>query len=205
MSFDYEANSLSGIPTEKTPVRSRTVFTEHIISVNRDIIDLVSWQDELDILRDATENDTIYIRFNSDGGDLYIATEFLAAQNNCPAQIIGELTGRANSAASIMFMCCDSYIIHPFTRILIHTCSYGQSGNSHENYTDADTTKDQMREIISHVYKHFLLEEEVERVLKGETFIFLAEEIIDRLEYREEMLAIEASEEIVESNEEKDE
>jgi len=187
--MDYEAY-------DRSEIRSMVLGTEYVIRIDRDLVDNTSWSKELDIIACAGESDIIKLKINSPGGSVYLAIEFITTIINSPALVVGELVGIADSAASMILLACDDYIINPFTRMLIHAASYGVVDNMPAIKSEVDFTHKELESMFYKIYGDFLLDEEIEIILNGKPLFINSEDIITRLEYRKEMFDIEKSEEI---------
>ena len=170
----------------KSPIRSHQKGgTEYEIRFDRDITK--SWVDEINTLKDAQECDTIINIINSGGGELYLTTEILSAIANCKAEVVSELVGEACSAASMIFLAGDCFVVHPFTRMMIHTASTGIIGSSTDIKAEATHLDKEVERLIPYIYKDFLHEDEIRSVLDGKPIYLNDEEIIERLQFRQEI------------------
>lgn len=139
------------------------------------------YQEEINLLYNATEADTIHIKINSDGGALFTALEFINAIGSCQAKVVTEITGRAYSAAGIIFLHGHELIINDNSSFMAHEPSYGTSGKGSDIQTDVEFNQRYFREIMTAAYKDFMTDEELDMMLNGKSFFMTASELNDRL------------------------
>lgn len=68
----------------------------------------------------AIRADTIHLRFNSPGGDVFDGRAICAAMDAHPARLVGHVDGLAASAASFILMHCDEVEITEGALLMIH-------------------------------------------------------------------------------------
>lgn len=184
------------IESGKSPVRSKTLGSKlYEIYIDRAIEG--NWYEEINILRDAQEEDKVSIYFDSPGGELYKAITIIGAVKDCKAEVTGILTGSADSAASMILLSCDAWVINSFTRMLIHTCSTGSIGKMPDVFADVYFTNTETERLVKSVYKDFLHDDEIEKVLLGKPIVLNDEDIIERLSFRQEIRQEELNKEVV--------
>lgn len=84
------------------------------------------------MVADALEsagNNQVTIEISSYGGYLTAASEIYSMLKGHTAGVVGEITGIAASAASIIAMAANPLKIAPTAQIMIHNASFGMQGN----------------------------------------------------------------------------
>lgn len=79
----------------------------------------VSAQDFVNDLR-AVKSQSIDLRINSEGGEVFDGLAIYEAIRRHPADVIGYVDGLAASAASFIAMACDRVVMAPRARLMIH-------------------------------------------------------------------------------------
>lgn len=144
--------------------------------------DIHIYADLLNILRTSNENDTIIIYINSEGGVLRMALQIANAMLTTPARVITSLDGEASSAATLIFLAGEEYIINPNCSFMIHNYSAGVWGKGHELQAHIDHRRLTVTKIMEDFYCKILTEEELEDVIKGRDIWMDSDELTKRLE-----------------------
>lgn len=172
---------------QKTKPYSYPVSFNHVLQFDSDIEEPEYYAEFSDTLISASENDTVSIYFNTDGGSSQTMVQLINLLRNCKAQIDGYLVGSASSAGSFLLLHCDNIFIGDYTEMLIHTVSFGTRGdfpsvNAHVNHIGK-----QAERLLRETYKYFLTDEELNDVLVNNRQIWLDDEEINRrLEIRQQ-------------------
>lgn len=179
------------LPQKSRITTSSHVANTYIIKVWEDIGEPIEWVDELDIINNATEMDTIVLDICSDGGILDTAMLFNRALRNTPAHTVAIIGPSAASAASVFALSCREFVLDETSSLMAHTSSYRIGGKDTDILEHANFSRKQLRNLYESVYSGFLTEEEIEDVIKGTPFYFDADQLEERLanlnEYRQEM------------------
>lgn len=163
-------------------VQSTTINLHHfyIYGVIED--DISQYSDLLNILRTSSEHDTIIIYINSEGGVLRMALQIANAMLSCPARIITSLDGEACSAATLIFLAGQEYIINPNCSLMIHNYSGGVWGKGHEIQSYVGHRGSTVTKMMREFYNKILSEDELEDVVGGKDIWMDSEELTKRLE-----------------------
>jgi len=168
---------------ETTPIAFR-----HVIRVNRDIGDPSEWVEEISTIQNASPNDVIHITINSGGGSLYTTTEILSAIAQTQAHVITEITGECCSAATLIFLAGHEFLVSDDASFMLHSASYGAWGTESNVYDNVSHSRKQIHKLMRKYYKDFLTDAELDLMLEGKEFWMGAEEVIERLEKRNEAI-----------------
>lgn len=147
------------------------------------------------ILELAQEPDTITIHLTSGGGNIDAVDGFLAAMEDCEAEISVKASGIVASAATLVLLTADSIQITPFTEVLIHSASFGSSGKSQDVYESVTFQHKQCEKLLRHYCRGFLTDDEFHDVICNKREMLLtADDFIERFQKRNEYLAKELDE-----------
>ena len=159
----------------------------HVIFMDEAVSDSSYYRSSILTLKTASPDDSIEIVFNTEGGQCYTASVFIAAMRQCQAKITGNLSGLCASAGTMVALNCDDWIIGDDLVFMCHNASHG-------GYNSAEKLKDQMdfynkwtADIARRDYEGFLTEEEIESMItNGKEYWFNAEDTAKRLsDYKE--------------------
>ena len=180
-----------------------TVIYNHTFNIVEQLTNLEDYLGMLDILDNASEEDSILIRVSSVGGLAEISSLLATAIDSCKASVTG-LIGDAASAATQVLLACHSWQVTPQSSFMVHNFSYGTAGKDSDVWKHVDFMRKQNGKVFRHIYTGFLTEAEILKGLEGEEFYFDADEIQERLAsyaaYRNKLLtAQEAEDDMVEA------
>lgn len=117
-------------------------------------------------------SNTVTIEINSLGGYLTAASEIYTALKNHKAGVVGEITGIAASAASIIAMAAKPLKIAPVAQIMIHNASVDSSGNKFDMIKNAEILDSfDQSQINAYEYKTGKSREELEVLLNETTYL----------------------------------
>lgn len=148
----------------------------------------------LQLLDNAGENDLVRLVINNYGGDAGTCVQLVDHIRNCKATVVGILSGSAFSAAGVVFLACDEQVVADHSMLMIHNAVGGASGSFSEMAKKIAAVNKQTELLYQDVFRHFLTEDELLAVARGEEFWFVYTEILERLEKREELLKAEHEE-----------
>lgn len=154
----------------------------HVIFMDEAVSDSSYYRSSILTLKTASPDDSIEIVFNTEGGQCYTASVFIAAMRQCQAKITGNLSGLCASAGTMVALNCDDWIIGDDLVFMCHNASHG-------GYNSAEKLKDQMdfynqwtADIARRDYEGFLTDEEIDSMItNGKEYWFNAEDTAKRL------------------------
>lgn len=146
------------------------------------------YRELLSILFGANEDDTINLFFNSPGGNLDTALSIIEGINHTKATVSAILLGSCHSAASMIMLYCHNVFVTNSSYMMIHTASYGSSGNTSNVKAHTDFTFKQVDKLLDDTYEGFLTKEELASVKKGVELWLNADEIDSRITKRAKVL-----------------
>ena len=144
--------------------------------------DIERYSDLLNILKTGSELDTIFIYINSGGGCMRMAIQIVNAMFASDCKIITSLDGEAFSAATLIFLAGQEYIVNDNCSFMLHTYSGGMQGKGSEMITQIEYYEGYARKVFGKFYEKILTEEELEDVIGGKDKWLDSDELIERLE-----------------------
>jgi ATP-dependent protease ClpP protease subunit len=174
--INREDKNLLGCFFEKIPKYFGIVSkTKKDIKINIDftIGEPKDCREIIDTLNNASKNDKIIFRINTNGGSVRAAIEICNAILETKASTTAEIY-QAYSAGALIAFHCQNIIIKKYSMILIHSLqTQGLAGQPDLIYLYADTNKKQNKDLIGNTFKGFLSQQEIDSVLLGrELFIY---------------------------------
>lgn len=184
-------DNLMLLPQKSRISTSSHTANTHIIKVWEDIGEPMDWADELDLINNASEFDTVVLDICSAGGFLDTAMLFNRALRSTNAHTVAIIGPEAASAASVFALSCKEWVLDETSSLMAHTSSYRIGGKDTDILEHANFSRKQLRSLYESVYTGFLTEDEIEDVIKGTPFYFDAQQLAERLDnlsaYRAEM------------------
>lgn len=152
-------------------------------------------------INSLSEGDQITFNISSPGGRLDGLEVVLSAIDNTEAVTIANIAGQCHSAASILALNCNMIYVSPHASMLVHFISFGSAGASNHVLKQAEHTKKVSEKLFRNTYKYFLTEEEINKCIEDDYQLWLdAEQILERLTFRQEKYQEENSEECLEED-----
>ena len=139
--------------------------------------DYVEW---FDTIRNATENDTVKIYINSQGGMVDTAIQFMRVLSETDAHVVCSIEGSCMSAATMVFLCAQEFEITPFSLFMMHNYSGGMFGKGAELYDQAVFERKWSTEYFRYIYKDFLEESEITSLLDNKDIWLGSNEVMER-------------------------
>lgn len=161
---------------------------KYTIRIDRVLGEPEFFQEELATIRMANENDIVHILINSQGGRDDTMKAFLNVMAQCPTHIITEIESDCNSAATMIFLAGDEMRVTDDAEFMIHTGAYGTSGKEGNVRQQVEFFAKSNARLMKKYYKGFLTTSEIEEVINGKDMWMDSEEIVQRLNNRQEIL-----------------
>lgn len=149
-------------------------------------------------IRNSTENDLIRFRINSNGGDLQGLQSLLSAIWSTDAITEAYIDGSCHSAASLLALNCDNIYVSPVAEMLCHHVRFGTGGKMVDVRGYLDHVAKLSEELLRNTYKDFLSDVELNDIINGKELYLTADEIVTRLEYKQELQDAQQLEEVLE-------
>lgn len=158
------------------------------IFLDEEIGSPAEYRELISILFNAGEYDDISIFINSVGGQLDTALAIIEGLKHTQAHVTAVLVGACHSAASMVMMYCHNVIVTGSAYAMIHTASYGSSGNTSNVKAHTEFTSKQIDKLLEDTYEGFLTKEEMVNIKKGVELWLHADDIQARLEKRAKVI-----------------
>lgn len=160
-----------------------TVVTLYLCGEIKAAKEYVEW---FQLLRAAGESDIIYIRINSEGGDLFSALQMVRAIQESNGTVVCSVEGICMSAATLIFLSADRFELSEHSMFMFHNYSSGTIGKGGEMYDQITHFRSWSEKLFNAFYKDFLTPEEIKSMLDNKDIWLDAEEVAMRLHNRAE-------------------
>ena len=131
-------------------------------------------------LRDLGPQDEAHLYINNGGGIIDSMIMIVDAMRNCEAGLHVHISGSVASAATFPVMFADVIHVAPFTHFMIHNYSGGFGGKGKEAKDQMDFVNEEIGKTFKEIYKGFLSDEEIEKVIDDKDKWMGSEEVIER-------------------------
>jgi len=152
--------------------------------------DYIEW---FHIISNARESDIIKININSPGGNLFTAVQLLQAFEISNAHLVMNVAGACMSAATLIFLAGDEYLVNEHSAFLFHNYSGGVVGKGGEMYQSVIHQRKWSEHILRKAYKNFLTEEEIDSLIDDKDIWMDCNVVVERLNARNALLEVEAA------------
>lgn len=157
---------LSGIFGDHNIFTYPVPTSDYVIYID-DLSELEEHQERLQLIRQASPEDTIRIIINSPGGYVKTAMSYVHAIRESVATIGTHAEGEACSAGTILWLACENRTVAPMTSFMFHNYQGGVFGNgANINSHVAHYTK-YFNRIIDSFYTGVLTQEEIDLIKNG--------------------------------------
>lgn len=133
-------------------------------------------------IRDSNEDDLIRFYVVSPGGRLDGLMSILSSIWKTGATTEAHIDGFADSASSMLCLHCDNVYVSPLASMLVHQVQYGVGGKSADIQAHVAHFTKFSETFFRDTYKHFLTDEEIQKCLDGYQLYLNAEQIVERLQ-----------------------
>lgn len=160
--------------------------TKYTVPIDEGIMEPSYYRGIVNMLSQASDQDIVIFRINSPGGRMDGLLSLLDAIETTEAMTIADITGECSSAASILALNCDQCVAGRRAEMLNHEIRYGVGGKNSDNLSHVQHIKKISDKLIWDTYEGFLEDHEIESVLNGKELFLDSEEIVERLNARDE-------------------
>lgn len=152
------------------------------------------------VIRNASEYDTVKVYINSGGGDLNTALQFMRVLSDTQANTVCSVEGSCMSAATMVMLACDEVEVSPHSLFMMHNYSGGTIGKGGEMADQIMFEREWSRRFLTEVYNWFLSSDEIESILNNRDIWLHSEDAIERLKVVFEMRELEQAEDYAVEN-----
>ena len=177
-----DLSELFGSPVKQDDrLFSRPIAQLHEFYLSGEIESSENYIEWFQTIRHASEADIIKIYINSPGGDAFTAIQFIRALQETDATIIMSVEGVCASAATMIFLQGHSFEVSEHSVFMVHNYSTGVVGKGHEIHSQVTFDKGWSENMLREIYKDFLTEKEITKVIEGADLWMDSSDVIKRL------------------------
>ena len=143
--------------------------------------DYIDWFQRI---RAARESDIIRIHINCPGGDLFTTIQFMQVLSETKATVVMSVEGACMSAASLLFLMGDEYLVTDHSVFLFHNYSGGVVGKGAEIYHGVVHERKWTERLLRSAYEGFLTDEEISQLVEDKDVWMDSQTVISRLKER---------------------
>jgi ATP-dependent protease ClpP protease subunit len=147
-----------------------------------------------DTIRHAGETDVVKIYINSPGGDVFTTIQFMRALQETSANVVMSVEGVCASAATMIFLCGDSFEVSEHSMFMFHNYSSGVFGKGGEMFDQLKHEREWSSNLLKDVYKDFLTETEISSILDNKDIWMTGDQVIERLKVKKAAMEKEEAE-----------
>lgn len=151
---------------------------EYIINIDDIVQEAYRYRQAFQIMRNATERDTIRIILNTPGGYVSTAIQICSHLVKTKAATVAEVY-EACSAGATIALHCDKIEIMPFGYMMIHSMSGGFSGKAADMKAHTDFIDKWNDDVMKTCYQGFLTDVEIKNIISGNE-LWLHKKVIDQ-------------------------
>lgn len=155
--------------------------TTYHFDLNCDIEDPEQFGDFFTILREASQEDLVFLHINSAGGCFDTTVQIVNAIDSTQAMVVTSAEGLVASGAACIFFSGHAFQIGKHCEFLIHTGSSRHSGKINDTMSCVAFTVKRVKDFYQDVLGTFLTEEELDLVSRGEEFFLTSKEVEERI------------------------
>ncbi len=138
-----------------------------------------------DTIRHAGENDVVKMYINSPGGHVSTAIQFMRVLRETEANVVMSVEGECASAATMIFLCGETFEVSEHSIFMLHNYSGGTIGKGGEMLDQLQHERMWSEKLLRDVYKDFLNEKEIKSILENRDIWMDGDEVIKRLKARQ--------------------
>ncbi len=140
------------------------------------------------IISNARESDIIKFNINSPGGNLFTTVQLLQALETTNAHLVMNVAGVCASAATLIFLSGDEYLVNEHSTFLFHNYSGGVGGKGGEMYHSVVHQRKWSEYLLRKIYSDFLTDDEISHLIEDKDIWMDADTVIKRLHERNEII-----------------
>lgn len=156
--------------------------------IKGEITDPIDYEELVNMLRSACENDIVRLSINTEGGNLHTVQELVEEIYQSHALVACSVYGECCSGGTMLALACasmDDYDITDNSSWLFHNASWGTGGKAQDVEDSVDHSRILFRRVMKQHYSDFLTEDEIEEVIRGKQLWMFGDEVKERLATRD--------------------
>ncbi len=142
----------------------------------------------------SSPEDVFSISLTTPGGALHAVLPLLGAIKNTSSYVHVHACSDVASAGTLLLMAADSVSLNDYVEIMFHQVRFGAVGEGWNVERQVEHTLKASKKLMRDSYKHFLSNDEIEKMLTGTPFYMDKDEFIERYQKRAQLLSEEAIE-----------
>lgn len=162
-------------------VYSKTIAQLHEFYLSGEITEPEDYVEWLDVIRSASDQDTVKIYINSPGGNVDTAIQFMQVLKGTSAYVICSVEGACMSAATMIFLSADELEICDHALFMFHNYAGGAFGKGGEIYDQIQFERSWSRKLLENVYREFLTSTEITQMLENKDIWMDSDEVRKRV------------------------
>lgn len=167
MKSESAKNFFSMVPPGGGSIYSYPIHShDHVIYID-DLSWLEDHQDRLQVIRQATPDDSIRIVINSPGGCVNIAMAYISAIRESQAEVITHAEGQVCSAGTVLWLASKDRSVSPLTVFMFHNYQGGAIGDGANMYSQIVFEKQYFDRLIDKFYTGVLTAQEIATIKGG--------------------------------------
>ena len=181
---------------------NRSAGQVHEFYITGQIKEPSEYTEWFDTIRHSGETDFIILYINSVGGNLFTALQFLSVLNDSEATVVVQVEGACMSAATMIMLAGDKFILSPHSMFMYHNYSGAAVGKGGEMYDNIMFERKWSKDFLHEVYEGFLTKKEIDAILNNKDLWLTTNEVADRLRKKAKVVASHMEELLEEGNDE---
>jgi len=144
--------------------------------------DIEKYCDLLNVLKTGSELDTVILYINSEGGSMRMALQIINSMLSSECRTVTSLDGEACSAATMIFLAGEEYIVNDNCSFMMHTYSGAMRGKGNELFSQLEHVHSSVKKVLRKFYAKILTEKELDQLSEGRDIWMDSDELIERLD-----------------------
>ena len=140
----------------------------YVIDISIPIFAAGHYTQAINVLLNATENDTVRILLNTPGGSVVTCIAMINAMERCKAKLITEVLGYAYSSGAYIWAFGKELRMGNFSRVMFHSSSHCDGGRTRDIKERAEAYEAGVTHLLKRVVANGILtEDEMKECLDG--------------------------------------
>lgn len=165
-------------------IMAKPASVDYVAQINKGFVHSEQFEDIVRILDSANEGDTFTLNLTTPGGSLQSVIPLLNAMDNTAAHVHVHIESDVASAGTLIIMKAHSVSINDFVEVMCHQVSFGAGGPGWNVECRVNHVQKASKKLCRELYKHFLTDDEIERMLTGTEYFMDKEEFLERYQKR---------------------
>jgi len=158
-----------------------SVMDFYLLSSIGEASEYIDWFQKI---KSARQTDLINIHINCPGGNLFTTVQFLQVLEECKAHLTMNVSGACMSAATLIFLQGDDFVINEHSAFLFHNYSGGMIGKGGEMYSNVMHDRKWSEKLFRSQYEDFLTADEISNLVDDKDIWMDANTVVERLQAR---------------------